>query len=78
MRDSKGQHIKYQGVQTRLIREAKESDVMMQNVCIKVVIEYLEQELHLQSTKNGCTETLLMHHYLYALIVVMNLSRREA
>ena len=77
MRDSKGKHIKYQWVQTRLNREAKESDVMMQNVCIKVVIEYLEQELHLQSTKNGCTETLLMLHYLYALIVVMNLSRRE-
>ena len=77
MRDSKGKHIKYQGVHTRLIKEAKDSDVMMQNVFIKVVIEYLEQELHLQSTKNGCTETLLMHHYLYALIVVMNLSMKE-
>ena len=77
MRDSKGKHIKYQGVQTRLIREAKESDVMIQNVCMKVVIEHLEQELHLQSTKNGCTETLLIHHFVYALIVVMNLSRKE-
>ena len=28
--------------------------------------------------QNGCTETLLMHPYLYALIVVMNLNRRDA
>ena len=35
------------------------------NVCIKVVIEHLDHKLHLQSIKNGCTETLLMHLYLY-------------
>ena len=70
-----GKAYKIPGVQIRLIREAKESDVMMHNVCINVVIEYLEQELRLQSTKNGCTEILLMHHYFYALSAVMNLSR---
>ena len=78
MRDSKEKHMQYQRAWTRLIREAKQSNVMMQNVCIKVVLEYLDQELHLQSIKNGCTETLLMHLYLYALPAVMNLDRKAA
>ena len=48
----------------------------MQSVCIKIAIEYLEQELHSQSTKNDCTEIVPMHLYLYVRNVVMNLSRR--
>ena len=76
MSDSKGKHILYQKAQTRVIKEAKESDVKMQSVCIKIAIEYLEQELHSQSTKNDCTEIVPMHLYLYVRNVVMNLSRR--
>ena len=37
MRDSKGNDIQYQRVQTRLTSEDKESDVLMQNVCIKII-----------------------------------------
>ena len=50
----------------------------MQHACIKVLMEYLEQDLHLQTTKNGCTETLKMNLYLYVLTVVMNYNRRAA
>ena len=76
MSDSKGKHILYRKAQTRFIKEAKESDVKMQSVCIKIAIEYLEQELHSPSTKNDCTEIVPMHLYLYVRNVVMNLSRR--
>ena len=78
MRDRKGKHILYQRAQTRLIGEAKESDVLMQNVAIKIVIEYLERELHSQSTENGCTETLLVHLYSHVLTARTNSSRRVA
>ena len=76
MSDSKEKYLLYQKAQTRFIKEAKESDVKMQRVCIKIAIECLEQELHSQSTKNDCTEIEPMHLYLYVRNVVMNLSRR--
>ena len=60
----------------KIYQEAKESDVKMQSVCIKIAIEYLEQELHSQSTKNDCTEIVPMHLYLYVRNLEMNLSRR--
>ena len=50
----------------------------MENACIKVLIENFGQELHFQSTKDSCIETLRMHLYLNALIVVMNLSGKAA
>ena len=66
----------YQKVQTKLIREGKESDVKMQSVRTKIAIEYLERELNLRFTKNDCTEALLMHIYWYVRNVVANFSRR--
>ena len=37
---------------------------MMQNICKKIARKYLEEELHLQSIKNGCTETLIINFNL--------------